>query len=170
MNQQHIYLVIVAIAVVALDIFVRLYFARTRRDSFYKSLLEMQAGLSARTSMSKPAADQNDDSLSEALLTYFKQSFTSRQVMTALATSVDGMPGRELEKQIAEHVAEKWNRELSINAIRRVIMILTGANLVDLRDGKFALTKVGWNLFLKTKNANGPRWSEAPAHAFHHAH
>jgi hypothetical protein len=161
MNQQDVYLVIVAIAIVALDIFVRLYYAHDRRDAFYRSLLQMQSGLSSRTPISVTAPENADDSLSHALLAYFKQSFTSRQVMTALATSVDGMPGRQLEKQIAETVAEKWNRELSINAIRRVIMILMGANLVNLHDGKFALTNVGWNLFLKTKRPDGPRWSEA---------
>jgi len=173
MNQQHIYLVILAIGVMALDIFVRIYLAPARRDGFYKSLLEMQAGLSARNPISKSAPGHADASLSDALLAYFQQSFTSRQVMAALATSVDGMAGRQLEQQIADHVAEKWNRELSINAIRRVIMILMGANLVDLRDGKFVLTNVGWNLFLKTKNAGGPRWSEAPAQSLqslHHAH
>jgi hypothetical protein len=163
MDQKDIYLVVVAIVVVALDIIVRVKgvgVARDKREWFYKSLLEMQAGLSARNHISK-VTSPHDDLLAHALLAYFQQSFTSRQVMAALATSVDGMEGRQLEKQIAARVAEKWNRELSINAIRRVIMILMGANLVDLRDGKFALTNVGWNLFLKTKNAAGPRWSEA---------
>jgi hypothetical protein len=161
MNQQDIYLVIIAIAVVGLDIFVRVYRAPNRLDGFYKSLLEMQAGLSARNPISNSAPAHADDSLWDALLAYFQQSFTSRQVMTALATSVEGVDGRQLEKQVAEHVAETWNRELSVNAIRRVIMILMGANLVDLHDGKFALTNVGWKLFLKTKSAAGPRWSEA---------
>jgi hypothetical protein len=170
MNQQDIFLVIIAITVAALAVFVRIYRAPDRLDVFYKALLEMGAGLSARERASTTAPPETDDSVSHALLEYFQQSFTSRQVMTALATSVDGIPGKQLEEQIADHVAEKWNRELSTNGIRRVIMILTGANLVESRNGKFVLTKLGWNLFLKTKNARGPRWSEAPAHAFYHAH
>jgi hypothetical protein len=169
MNEQLNNLIIVTIAVVALDIFVRLYLARKRRDGFYKSLRELRAGLSARNPISKPTPAPADDSLSQALFAYFQQSFTSRQLITTLATSMEGMAGRQLEKQVAEHVAEKWNRELSIKAIRRVILILMGANLVDLRDGKFALTKVGWNLFLKTKNAHGPCLSEAPARSPLHA-
>src|SRR5688572_21621221 len=98
MDQQNIYLVIVAIAIVALDIFVRLYHSRERRDGFYKSLLEMQAGLAARKPVPATTPSNVDDSLSRALLAYFQQSFTSRQVIGALATSVDGVPGRQLEK------------------------------------------------------------------------
>jgi hypothetical protein len=45
---------------------------------------------------------------------------------------------------------------LSINAIRRVIMILMGANLVDQRGGKFAMTGVGWTLHSRLETAPTP--------------
>ncbi len=160
---QNIYIIIAAILVVGLDIVVRVFVYPGRRDRFYQALLEMQAGVASPRRNDIHARAAEDETLSQALLAYFQQSFTTRQVLAALATSVDGMRGKELEQQISKHVAEQWNRELSINAIRRVIMILIGANLIELRDGKFALTNVGWNLFRKTKNASGPRWYEAPA-------
>lgn len=159
---HNIYIIIIAIAVVALDIVVRVYAARGRRDWFYKALLEMQQGIASRDRKSTPRRVAADDLLSDALLAFFRQSFTSRQIMAALADSIDGIEGKQLEEKIAAHVAGKWNRQLSINAIRRVIMILMGANLVDLQSGKFALTDLGWKLFLKTKSPVGPRWEEAP--------
>jgi hypothetical protein len=167
---QNIYIIIVAIVVVSLDIVVRVFISPRRRDRFYQALLEMQAGVAAARSNNKRAQSSQDESLAQALLTYFQQSFTTRQVMAALATSADGVAGRELERQISERVAEQWNRQLSTNAIRRVIMILVGADLIEARNGKFALTNVGWNVFRKTKNASGPRWYEAPSRSPVHAH
>lgn len=164
---QNIFLVAIAIGVVALDIVVRVFVYPKRRDRFYQALLEMQAGAAAQRAKQSPSLD--DESLSEALLEYFQQSFTSRQVLSMLATSVHGMGGRELERKIADRVAEEWRRELSINAIRRVIMILMGANLIELQGEKFALTNIGWTLFRKTKNGKGPRWTEAAAPSLVHA-
>ena len=159
--EQNIYLVIIAAGIVGLDIAVRLYLARDRRDGFYESLLQIRDGLSTRNNISEPDPVRTDDSLATALITYFQQSFASRQVMAALASSGDGVPGRHLEQQVAHYVAETWKRKLPLTAIRRVLMILMGANLVDQQNGKFALTNLGWNLFLKTKSAGGPRWTEA---------
>ena len=156
------FLIITAIAVVTLDVVVRVYAMPNRRDWFYAALLEMQQGRAALQSTVKSVRPIDDEPLARALLEYFRQSFTSRQVMAALATSRDGIEGNHLERKVADHVAQKWNRNLSINAIRRVIMILMGSNLVELREGKFALTGTGWNLFHQTKSAAGPRWSEVP--------
>lgn len=158
---QNVYLIIIAIAVVGLDIALRIFVHPRRRDRFYQALVEMQTGVAARERRGKTASAFRDESLAEALLSYFHQSFTSRQVMAALAASNDGMDGKELEQQIAEHVSQRWNRDLPTNVIRRVIMILMGANLVSLRNDKFALTDVGWTVFRKTKNPMGPRWNEA---------
>lgn len=163
-----IYLSLIAIAVIALDIIVRVFIYPGRRDRFYQALLEMQSGMPARRNVVRHELAV-DEPLSEALLTYFQQSFTSRQVMTALALDPGGLPGKQLEQQIADHVAKKWNRHLSLNAIRRVLMILVGANLVEIRDGKFALTGIGWKLFQKTKSNKGPRWTETAASSLVHA-
>ena len=159
--EQNVYIVMIIAGIVGLDIAVRVFLAPNRRDSFYESLLQIRDGLLAPKNISAAGTAPTDASVADALVAYFQQSFTSRQVMAALATSTDGVAGRRLEQRVADHVAEKWKRKLPLTAIRRVIMILMGANLVDQQDGRFALTSLGWNLFLKTKSAGGPRWNEA---------
>lgn len=146
MNQQHIFWAAAAIAVVGLDIFVRLYRAPGRRDGFYRSLLETSEGVPQRGDV---AGGADDASLGPALLEFFRQSFTSRHLANALAGAGGSMTGSELEKQVATEIAAKWNREMPINAIRRVIMILLGANLVEQRGDKLALTEAGWRLLEK---------------------
>ena len=159
--EQNIYLIIISAGIVGLSIAVRLFLARDRCGGFYESLLPIQEGLSSRNKASEPAPVPADDTLASALIIYFQQSFTSRQVMAALASSPDGVPGRRLEQQIVDHVAETWKRKVPLTAVRRVIIILMGANLVGQQNGRFVLTNLGWNLFLKTKRAGGPRWTEA---------
>jgi hypothetical protein len=152
MEMTHMYLAAIAIIVVGIDIAIRLRVAPRRRDAFYKALNEMGAGMKSEHRARTSSADDEQVSLGRALLQVFQESFTSRQVIAALARSPDGLDGKELEQQISEAAVAKWNRQLSINAIRRVIMILMGANLVDLRDGKFAMTETGWNLHTRLKS------------------
>lgn len=147
MDLTHIFIAIVAIVVIGIDIAVRLRIAPSRRDAFYKALIEMNAGW--RTERRGSRVDEEELSLAKALLQVFQESFTSRHVIAALAKAPDGLEGKELERHVREAAVQKWNRPLSINAIRRVIMILMGANLVDLRDGKFAMTGIGWSLHEK---------------------
>lgn len=152
MELTHMYLALVAIIVIGIDIVVRLRIAPNRKQAFYRALIEMGAGMNdERPRKRRVAADDEQISLSQALLQVFQQSFTSRQVIAALATAPDGLAGKELEESVTEAAVKKWNRELSLNAVRRVIMILMGANLVDLRDGKFAMTETGWNLHSRLK-------------------
>ncbi|HUS37056.1 MAG TPA: hypothetical protein VM680_17050 [Verrucomicrobiae bacterium] len=151
MELTHIYIAIAAIIVIGIDIGVRLRVAPRGRDAFYKALIEMGAGMRSERRLS-PIEDEQL-SLSHALLQVFQESFTSRQVIAALAKSPDGLEGKELEQHVRESAVEQWNRPLSINAIRRVILILMGANLVDQRDGKFAMTGVGWALHSRLETA-----------------
>jgi hypothetical protein len=152
MELTHMYLALVAIIVIGIDIVVRLRIAPNRKQEFYRALIEMGAGMNAeRPRKPRVTADDEQISLSQALLQVFQQSFTSRQVIVALATAPGGLAGKELEESVTEAAVKKWNRELSLNAIRRVILILMGANLVDLRQGKFAMTETGWSLHSRLK-------------------
>ena len=154
MELTHIYVAMIAIIVIGIDIVIRLRVAPQGRDAFYKALIEMGAGMRSERRLS-PMEDEQL-SLSHALLRVFQESFTSRQVIAALAKSPDGLEGEELEQHVRESAVQQWNRPLSINAIRRVIMILMGANLVDQRDGKFAMTGVGWTLHSRLESAPTP--------------
>lgn len=144
MELTHIYIVAIVIIVVAIDILVRVRMAPRGRDAFYKALIEMGTGMRSERRLSP--MDEEQLSLSHALLQVFQESFTSRQVITALAKAPDGLNGKELEDHVRDTAVQKYNRPLSINAIRRVVMILMGANIVDFRDGRFAMTGVGWTL------------------------
>jgi hypothetical protein len=154
MESTHMFIAIAAVIVIGIDIVVRLRIAPRRRDAFYKALIEMGAGM--RTERRAWRVDEEQLSIARALLQVFQESFTSRQVIAALAKAPDGLEGKELEQHVREAAVQKWNRPLSINAIRRVIMILMGANLVDLRDGKFAMTGVGWSLHAKLETGAAP--------------
>jgi hypothetical protein len=154
METTHIYILTIAIIVVAIDILVRVRVAPRGRDAFYKALIEMGAGMPSERRLSP--MDEEQLSLARALLQVFQESFASRQVITALAKAPDGLNGKQLEDHVRDVAVQKYNRPLSINAIRRVVMILMGANIVDLRDGKFGMTGVGWTLHSRLETETAP--------------
>lgn len=149
MNEIGIILVTIAIAVVATDIVIRLWLAPHRRDRWTETLLD---SLIESESADRPAGQVLpataclDDVMGESLLRHFEQSATSRHVLAALAFRRDGLPESEVFAVVNQALASARKRELPATVLRKVVMVLMGANLAALRQGKFKLTVAGKRL------------------------
>lgn len=148
MSEVGIILGIIAIAVVSADIIVRLWIAPHRRDKWTESLLDsmIESESADRVGQVLPATACLDDVLGESLLRHFEQSATSRHVLAALAFRSDGMPESEVLAVVNRALASSRKRELPIAVVRKVVMILMGADLAALRQGRFKLTVAGKRL------------------------
>lgn len=149
MSEVGIILGIVAIVGVAVaDIIVRLRIAPRRRDKFLEDLLE---------SMTEPEPAEHisqinhtptvvDDSLVESLLRHFELSAISRHVLAALALRTEGMSEPEVVSAVNHQLARQRRRELPATVVRKIVMILMGANLTALRLGRLEITNAGRHL------------------------
>ncbi len=140
--------IIVLVVVVAADIIVRLVIAPHRRDQWTESLLDsmIESEPTARDARVLPAAASLDDALGESLVRHFEQSATSRQVLAALAYRSEGMHESEVQEAVNGLLAQERKRELPAAVVRKVVMILMGADLAALRQGRLELTVAGKRL------------------------
>lgn len=149
MNEFGIIVGIIAIvAVIAADIIVRLVIAPHRRDKWTESLLDsmIEPESAVRDGRLFPTAACMDEALGESLVRHFEQSAISRHVLAALAFRTDGMHESEVQRAVNGMLAQERKRELPTLAVRKVVMILMGADLAALRQGKFQLTTPGKRL------------------------
>lgn len=149
MNEFGIIVGIIAIvAVIAADIIVRLVIAPHRRDKWTESLLDSMIESESAVWIAPPfpALAGLDDGLSESLLRHFEQSATSRQVLAALAFRTGGMHESEVHAVVNRQLIRLRKRELPASVVRRVVMILMGADLAVLRQGRLELTTAGKRL------------------------
>lgn len=151
--------VIALVAVVAADILVRLVIAPHRRDRWTESLLDsmIESKADAREQPILPAAASLDDALGESLVRHFEQSATSRQVLAALAFRAGGTHESEVLTVVNQQLARSRRRELPAAVVRKVMMILMGADLAALRQGRLELTVAGKRLhaLLEVRAADG---------------
>lgn len=166
MNDIGIILGIIAIvAVVMLDIIVKLVVAPRRRDKYVESLLDSMTEVepAGQTARAPHASAAVDDLLAESLLRHFEQSATSRHVLAALTAATGGLPESEVVTAVNRELAHLRKRELPAAVVRKVVMILMGADLAALRQGRFELTTAGKRLhaLLQTRATE-----TAPASAF----
>jgi hypothetical protein len=87
-----------------------------------------------------------DDSLAESLLRHFEQSATSRHVLAALTSRTNGMDEAEVLGAVNRELAHLHKQELPAVVVRKVVMILMGADLATLRQGQLELTTAGKRL------------------------
>lgn len=166
MSEVGIILGIVAIVVVAVaDIIVRLRIAPRRRDKFLEDLLESMTDPEPAERMSQVnrAPTVLDVSLVESLLRHFELSATSRHVLAALALRTEGMSEPEVVAAVNHQLARQRRRELPATVVRKIVMILMGADLTTIRQGKLEITNAGRHLhtILQARST-----AAAPAAAF----
>lgn len=140
--------VIALVAVVTADILVRLVIAPHRRDRWTESLLDSMIESKANRQSKEvlPAAASLDEALGESLVRHFEQSATSRQVLAALAFREGGTHESDVLAAVNRQLARSRKRELPATAVRKVLMILMGADLAALRQGRLELTVAGKRL------------------------
>lgn len=148
MNKVEIIFVILAIAVVALDVIVRLVIAPHRRDKFLETLLDSMTGPEAADSTARAphAAAALDDALAESLLRHFEHSAISRRILAALTADSDGIRESEVFAHVNRQLAHVGKRALPAAVVRRVVIMLMRADLVTLRGGRLELTTGGKRL------------------------
>ncbi len=149
MSEFGIILGITAIVAVAmLDIIVRLVVAPRRRDKYLETLLDSMTEAEPADQMLRAphASAALDDSLAESLLRHFEQSATSRHVLAALTSRTSGMPESEVLAAVNRELANLRKQELPAAVVRKVVMILMGADLAALRRGRLELTTAGKRL------------------------
>lgn len=149
MNEIGIILgVITTVAVAMLDIIVRPVIAPHRRDKYLENLLDSMTEAEPADQMSRAphASAALDDSLAESLLRHIEQSATSRHVLAALTSRTRGMTDSEVVTAVNRELAHLGKRELAAAVVRKVVMMLMGADLAALRQGRLELTTVGKRL------------------------
>ena len=160
MSEVGIILGIIAILTVAMiDIIVRLVIAPRRRDKFLENLLESMTEPEPADQMSRAphASAALNDSLAESLLRHFEQSATSRHVLAALTSRTSGMHESEVLAAVNRELAHLRKRELPAAVVRKVVMILMGADLAALSQGRLELTTAGKRLhaLLQVRSTDG---------------
>lgn len=152
--------ILVIAALVGADILVRLVIAPHRRDRFLEELMDnlVETVPSVGEDISQPTAV--DERIGENLLRHFEQSAMSRRVLTALASRSEAMRERDVEAVVNHELVRSHKRPLPASVLRRIVMILMGANLVALRRGKLEITDSGKLLgsVLRARSAN-KAWS-----------
>ena len=166
MSEVGIILGIVAIVGVAVaDIIVRLRIAPRRRDKFLADLMESMTEPEPAEHMSQVnrAPTVLDDSLVESLLRHFELSSTSRHVLAALALRTEGMSEPEVVSAVNHQLARQRSRELPAAVVRKIVLILMGADLTTIRQGRLEITNAGRHLhtILQARST-----AAAPAAAF----
>lgn len=168
MELYELLLIFFALAVVGTDAFVRLRLVPNRRDSYVGNILQADFGpIGELGRFGKPEDPETHvEPVANSLLMHFEQSFASRNIVKTLALAPSGLTERELEQRFSELTTEAGKRTLPSNAVRKVIMILMGADFVSLRNGKLAMTELGWKLHdllqsRRKKSASGAFRSQA---------
>jgi|EBPBio282013_DNA_FD.fasta_scaffold17183_1 hypothetical protein len=149
MNEVGIILgIFVIVVVVAADMIVRLRIAPSRRDKFLEDLFESMTEPEPAEHMSQVnhAPTVLDHSLVESLLRHFELSAISRQILAALALRTVGMSEPEVVSAVNHQLARQRRQELPAAVVRKVIMILMGADLTALRQGQLEITNAGRHL------------------------
>ncbi len=145
MNIAEIIVILVAAGLVATDIAVRLFIAPRNRDRWFGDLLDMmhepQPGFEAAPALAPKL--RPSESLGESLLRHFIQSTLSCRVVDILAANSSGMHEADIAATVNAQMIEKNRRPIPEAAVRKVVMILMGADFVSLRHGLLSLTDLG---------------------------
>lgn len=148
MNTTEIIIVVAIVCIVAADIAVRLFIDRHNKDRLVEELLDILHA-PRPVSRSVPGLAPThlpSESLGEGLLRHFTQSWLSWRIVDILAASGTEVRESDIVAEINVVLIDSGRRSLPEVAIRKVIMILMGADFVTLRHGALSLTALGRHL------------------------
>lgn len=145
---MEIIIVLAAIGILTADIVVRLFIAPRKRERFVADLLNImyEPGVPAASAAMHVHPNHLWDALGEGLLRHFTQSWLSCRILEILAASKPGMCEMDILTEINLALVEKGRQPLPEVAVRKVLMILLGADFVTLHHGTLSLTGQGRNL------------------------
>lgn len=143
MNTAEIVLILVAVGMVAADLAVRLAIAPHKQDHLVADLLDILHEPEITSETALPREFSPSQSLGESLLRHFTQSSLSCRIVDVLAASDTGMHEADITAAVNAELIEKRRRPLPEAAVRKVVMILMGADFVSLRHGLLFLTDLG---------------------------
>lgn len=159
MNEPIIILCAFAILVVVTSVVVRLVLAPRRRNLFLESLMDILIDTDGATQDPKPGPAEaiSIEQLSDNLFRNFERSTIFRNVLEVLATRDEGLNETGLLEAVNHGLAQKQKCELPETVIRKVVMILEGADMIALRRGNLRLTDAGrqLNALLQTRATSG---------------
>ena len=159
MSMVEIILVLIVMAIAAADIVVRLYVAPKRKDQLVEDLLDVLHEPDDVPSLDAARARAISGNLMESLLRHFMQSTLSRQIVESLATRQAGLCEREVVDRLVERLEGEGAKALPLAAIRKVLTILMGSDLVVMSHGAIRLTAAGQDLY----NVLHDRRADVPA-------
>jgi len=148
MNIAEIVLVIAGVCILAADIAVRLVIAPHNKDRLVEDLLNILHEPHPVSNAVPGLAPTHlpSESLGEGLLRHFTQSWLSCRIVATLAASDAEMRESDIVAEINAVLIESGRRALPEVAVRKVLMILMGADFVTLRHGALSLTALGRHL------------------------
>ena len=148
MNETVIFLCVVASAAVAADAIVRLMIAPHRRNNFLEDLMDtlMETDVATQGAEKGCSSAKSIEELSENLFRHFEQSAISRNVLEVLALRDEGLDEIGILEAVNHRLAERQKRELPQTVIRKIVMILMGADMIALRNGSLQITDAGRQL------------------------
>jgi len=148
MNTAELIVLIAAVCLLATDIALRLFVAPQNRDRLVTDLLDImhEPRLASDTAPGLVPTLLPSESLGESLLRHFAQSSLSCRILDILAANGNAMPEADITAAVNAQLIEKSRQPLPEVAVRKVIMILMGADFVRLRHGLLSLTDLGRQL------------------------
>ncbi len=150
---------------IACDIFVKRLAAKRSRKCLWENLLNLLLESEPANQVShKPKPPMAvDNSLTESLVRHFELSAASRHILTTLALQNGGMSESDVALAVNLQLARQRRRELPAAVVRKIVVILMGADLTTIRQGKLEITIAGRHLhtILQSRSTGA-----APASAF----
>ena len=148
MHTTEIIIVITGFCILAASIAARSFIVPHNRNRSVEDVLDIlhkPRSISHNARGSAPACLPSE-SLGEGLLRHFTQSWLSCRIVDILAASDNGMREADIVGEVNALVVESGKRPLPEVAVRKVLMILVGADFVIMRDGALSLTTLGRHL------------------------
>lgn len=145
MNLSEIILLLLAVAAIGVDILVRLVIAPHRRDQMLTEMLDnlIEPDLASAPAVLRPELTHSLDQLGGNLLRYFEQAAVSRNILETLAVCENGLSEKAVLAAVNHQLEERRKRALPETVVRKVMMILMGADFVVLKEGSLRITEAG---------------------------
>ncbi|HOW65550.1 MAG TPA: hypothetical protein P5186_20385 [Candidatus Paceibacterota bacterium] len=145
MNPSEIILLLLAVAAIGVDILVRLVIAPHRRDQLLTEMLDnlIEPDLVSAPAVLGPEVTHSLDQLGGNLLRYFEQAAVSRNILETLAVCENGLSEKAVLAAVNHQLEERRKRALPESVVRKVVMILMGAEFVVLKEGSLRITEAG---------------------------
>jgi hypothetical protein len=108
------------------------------------TLIETDAATQG-SEIDRPAA-ASIEQLGENLIRHFEQSAISRSVLEVLAQRDEVLDEIEVLEAVNDRLANNHKLELPRSVIRKIVMILSGADMIAVSNGSVQITEAGRRL------------------------